>query len=140
VSPILVDTSFIVALLGRDERHHRACVKALRAVSAPLVTCEAVITESCCLLRTHPRAVEAVLENVNRGVFGLSVRLDEVLESIKSLMKRYARVPMDFADAWLVALAERLGTGRILTLDGDFRVYRWRRTKAFEYLVDVADR
>jgi predicted nucleic acid-binding protein len=140
VSPILVDSSFIVALLGRDERHHEACVDALQSLSAPLVTCEAVITESCYLLRSHPKAVEAVLENVDRGVFGLAARLDELAGTINVFMKRYARVPMDLADAWLVALAERLGTGRILTLDGDFRIYRWRRTKAFEYLVDIGDR
>jgi len=51
-------------------------------------------------------------------------------------MKRYARVPMDLADACLVALAEVLGTGRILTLDSDFRIYRWRRTRRFDYLID----
>ena len=51
-------------------------------------------------------------------------------------MKRYARVPMDLADACLVSLADQLGTGRILTLDGDFLIYRWRRTRSFELLID----
>ena len=52
-------------------------------------------------------------------------------------MKRYARVPMDLADACLVALADALDSGRILTLDSDFRIYRWRRTKPFDLLVDL---
>jgi predicted nucleic acid-binding protein len=51
-------------------------------------------------------------------------------------MKKYARIPMDFADACLVHLADELGTGRILTLDSDFRVYRWRKARAFELLID----
>ena len=44
---------------------------------------------------------------------------------------------MDFADACLVYLADQLGTGKVLTLDSDFRVYRWRRGRAFELLVDA---
>ena len=44
---------------------------------------------------------------------------------------------MDLADACLVALAELLGTGRILTLDSDFHIYRWRRTRRFEMLVEA---
>jgi predicted nucleic acid-binding protein len=44
----------------------------------------------------------------------------------------YANVPMDFADATLVALAEEFGVGHIFTLDGrGFSTYRWRRTRRF---------
>jgi hypothetical protein len=38
----------------------------------------------------------------------------------------------------LVSLADELGTGRILTLDSDFRVYRWRKVRRFELLVPLA--
>jgi len=50
-------------------------------------------------------------------------------------MKRYADLPMDLADACLVQIANELGTGEILTLDGDFEVYRWRRNRRFENLI-----
>jgi len=39
---------------------------------------------------------------------------------------------MDFADATLVFLADRTNTPQIMTLDNDFRVYRFRGRKAFE--------
>ena len=136
MTPVLLDTGCIVGLLDRSERHHARCKQALAAVSGPLVTCEAVIAESCHLLRHHVGASDAILENVDRGVFRLPFRLDESSDDVRKLMKRYARVPMDFADACLVVLADALGTGRILTLDGDFRIYRWRRTRAFQMLVD----
>ena len=55
-------------------------------------------------------------------------------------MKRYASVPMDLADACLVSLADTLNTGRILTVDSDFQLYRWRRTRAFEALLDIETR
>jgi predicted nucleic acid-binding protein len=138
VTPVLLDTGVIVALLDRSERAHQACKEALSSLSGPLATCEAVIAEACYLLRHQAGAAEAILENVERGMFVIPFRLDESARDIRTLMKRYARVPMDFADACLVALADALGTGRILTLDGDFRVYRWRRTRTFELLLELA--
>jgi uncharacterized protein len=137
VTPVLLDTGCIVALLDRSEVHHRRCVEALGDVRGPLVTCEAVIAESCHLLREQRGASDAILENVERGVFRVPFRLDETTPAVRALMKRYARVCMDLADACLVAMADILDTGRILTLDSDFRVYRWRRTRPFELLVET---
>jgi hypothetical protein len=39
-------------------------------------------------------------------------------------MKQYADLPMDLADATLVALAERLKIQTIFTIDRDFHIYR----------------
>lgn len=50
-------------------------------------------------------------------------------------MAKYQNVPMDFADACLVRMAELMGSGKILTLDDDFDVYRWRKTRKFECLI-----
>lgn len=133
---VLLDTGVIVALLDRRERHHERCRAALQRLSGPLVTAEAVIAEACYLLRGVAGAPEAVLENVEKKVFQIPLHLEESAAGVRALMKRYSRVPMDLADACLVTLADALGTGRILTLDGDFRVYRWRRTRPFEILPD----
>lgn len=134
MTPILLDTGCIVALLDRSERNHRRCADAVAGLAGPLVTCEAVIAEACYLLRAVPRAADAVLENVERGVFEIPFRLDRATRGVRALMRRYANVPMAFADACLVHLAEELGAGRILTLDDDFAVYRWRRSRVFERL------
>jgi uncharacterized protein len=135
VKPVLLDTGVIVALLDRSERNHAACVEVVTALAAPLVTCEAVIAEACYLLRSIRGAPDAVLANVERGIFQVPFRLDAAVRAIRVLMKRYATVPMDLADACLVHLAETLETGAILTLDSDFGVYRWRRRRSFELLV-----
>lgn len=136
MTPVLLDTGVIVALLDRSERNHARCVEAIEAVAAPLITCEAVIAESCYLLRNLSGAPDAVLENVEAGVFEIPFRLIGASRNIRLLMKQYARVPMDFADACLVHLADEVGTGKLLTLDSDFRVYRWRKRRAFELLID----
>jgi uncharacterized protein len=135
MNPVLLDTGVIVALLDRSERKHAACVEVVAALAAPLVTCEAVIAEACYLLRGLRGAPDAVLANVERGIFQVPFRLDVTVGAIRALMKRYAGVPMDLADACLVHLADTLETGAILTLDSDFRVYRWRRRRPFDLLV-----
>ena len=50
------------------------------------------------------------------------------------LMQRYEDVPMDLADASLVAAAEALGTQRIFTIDSDFYIYRVNEREAFQVL------
>ena len=52
-------------------------------------------------------------------------------------MRKYAKLPMDLADASLVLLAEHLGHGRILSTDQrDFGVYRWKNRKPFHNLLE----
>ncbi len=132
---VLLDTGCVVALLDRSERNHRRCVETVAEVDAPLVTCEAVIAETCYLLRGVRGAADAVLENVEQGTFEIPFRLDRSTAAIRTLLRRYASVPMDFADACLVHMADELNTGRILTLDDDFAIYRWRRSRVFERLL-----
>jgi predicted nucleic acid-binding protein len=84
--------------------------------------------------RTARGAADAILRNVEEGIFTIPFRLTAATPLVRTLLKKYAKVPMDFADACLVTLAEALGTGRILTLDGDFHVYRWRKARRFEIL------
>jgi predicted nucleic acid-binding protein len=134
----LLDTGVIVALLDRDEHRHLQCVEVVSDIVGPLATCEAVIAESCYLLRRTHGAPEAVIRNVANGVFQTPVRLVDQTASIEKLLKKYRNVPMDLADACLVDLADQIDTGQILTLDSDFEIYRWRSRRKFQLLVDLA--
>ena len=69
MKPILLDTRMVVALLDQSERHHVQCASVVAKLGRPMVTCEAVIAESCSLVRRLSGAPELVLENVARGVF-----------------------------------------------------------------------
>jgi predicted nucleic acid-binding protein len=56
----------------------------------------------------------------------------EAMQRSRGLMQRYAGLPMDLADATLVALAEERGFRRIFTLDSDFYVYRLANGRTLE--------
>ena len=137
MKPVLLDTGVVVALLDRSERHHAQCAYVITHLRRPLVTCEAVIAESCYLLRQLSGAAEVVLENVARGVFLIPFQLSRAASPVRNIMRKYSDQPADFADACLIHLADELNTGEILTLDRDFAHHRWRRTRRFDLLIDL---
>ena len=137
MSPVLLDASVVVALLDRSERYHERCATAVQKLESPLVTCEAVVAESCYFLRRLPPAVDAILENVARGVFQIPFQLSSVGGEVAHIMRKYRDVPADLADACLIYAAGQLGAGEILTLDHDFEIYRWGRGKPFHLLISL---
>ncbi|MSU77975.1 MAG: PIN domain-containing protein [Gemmataceae bacterium] len=136
--PVLVDTGFIVARLDRREQYHAECLEALDSLDDRMITCEAVIVESCYLLRHVAGTRDAILENIRQGILQIPYALTSRSAEVGVLLRKYADVPMDLADACLVDLATQTGSGRILTLDSDFKIYRWGRNRAFELLIDIA--
>ncbi len=137
MKPVLLDTGVVVALLDRSERYHARCAEAVGELERPLVTCEAVIAESCYLLRRLPGAAETILENVARGVFHIPFQLSQSAAPVAAIMRKYRDQPADFADACLIHLADELNAGEILTLDREFVQYRWRKTRRFDLLIDL---
>ncbi len=59
---------------------------------------------------------------------------EPVLCRAYELMEKYRDVPMDFADATLVAYAESTEMRKVFTLDSDFHIYRLHGMHAFEVL------
>ena len=112
MSPVLLDASVVVALLDRSEQYHERCVTSVQELEAPLVTCEAVVAESCYLLRKLPPAVDAILENVARGVFQIPFQLSRTAAEVAQILSKYHDVPADLADACLIYAAGQLGVGR----------------------------
>ncbi len=60
---------------------------------------------------------------VDAGPF-VTFALQDQWPSVRSLMRRYADVPMSLADACLVRMCEMDPAVRVMTLDSDFTVYR----------------
>jgi len=122
-------------MLRRDDRHHQRCVEAIEPFRGLLLSTEAVLTEAMHLLAENPGGQQACLELFIRAAAILVPVTRPSLQRCKSLMAQYEDVPMDFADATLVTLAEDTGIRDVFTLDRKgFQVYRIGRRETFRML------
>lgn len=130
----LADTGPLVALIDAGEPDHARCRDAIAGLSAPLLTTWPVLTEAMHLLGDAAgwRGQRALWDLLGHDVLSLADLGDAERRRARALMEKYADVPMDLADATLVAVAESRGVRRILTLDRDFGVYRLHGRHAFE--------
>jgi predicted nucleic acid-binding protein len=122
-----------VSLLDRSQSHHKACSAFFRRWTRPILTTEAVVTETTHLLGRFDGGAVAALRFVVEGGAILVPGALEALTRAQAIMRKYADVGLDYADATLVVLAEDAGTGHVLTLDRrDFSALRWRGNRAFQ--------
>ena len=132
---LLLDTGAFVALVDRSERLHADCVAVLESWTGPVVTTEAVLTETLYLVGPQWKAQQVCLEFILRGAFQLIPSSQASLRRVAALMDRYHNVPMDFADATLVVLGEELETEWVFTLDRrGFNTYRLKQRKGFQLI------
>lgn len=125
---ILVDTGPLVALFDPADHSHRGCVQILRRIEEPLCTTLPVLTEAFHLLTPDSLGALRLMDFVADRGLSVWFASDESMDRAFELMRQYASLPMDFADASLVSAAEVLGTRKIFTIDRtDFSVYRIRR-------------
>jgi predicted nucleic acid-binding protein len=121
---IVVDTGPLVAILNRRDKHHAWAREHFARLSPPLLTCEGVLSEASYLLGHGSSGGAAVVTLVERGVLRVEFRCQDEAPRVRGLMERYASVPMAFADACLVRMAELHHDATVWTVDSDFRIYR----------------
>jgi predicted nucleic acid-binding protein len=132
---VLVDAGPIVALIDADEEDHAACRAALSRLSGTLFTTWPAFSEAMYLLGRIGWKAQNGAWQMQQGGSLVIADLDATgTTKAAGLMKQYSNVPMDLADATLVALAEALEIRRIFTLDSDFHVYRYRDRQSFQVL------
>jgi len=129
---LLLDTGALVSLLDRSQSRHPEFVRFYSNWTAPVVSTEAVLTEATLLLSRTPGGRAACLDFFLSGGAVLVPPSAASLRRCRDLIDRYADLPMDYADATLVALAEELDTNLVLTTDRrDFAVYRLGARRRF---------
>ena len=122
---LLLDTGALVSLLDRSQTHHRRFVRFFEDWHGCVVSCEAVLTEATQLLGRVHGGRKACLDFFLAGGAVLAPSTLGSLRRCRTLMETYEDLPMDFADATLVVLAEELGTNLVFTTDRrDFSTYR----------------
>jgi predicted nucleic acid-binding protein len=114
---ILADTSGIIAMLDRDDRHHIAVVEVIQTDTVLVPTTILPEVDYLATKYLGERVARSFLEAVIRGEFTYLPVESIDLERGLAVMARYQGVPLGVVDASLVALAERLHISKILTLD-----------------------
>ncbi len=131
----LIDTGAILAIVDADDVWHTLCLQALGSLRMPLLTTEAVLTETFHLTGKNRHKIEKAWRFVRSGALTIRQIDDSDLLEHHALMAQYADRPMDFADATLVHLAARERLSVILTIDrDDFETYRLPGRKKFTIL------
>ena len=135
----LLDAGPLIAYLDSGDPSHARVTEVVEAFTGRVATTSAVVTEAMHLvghLEHGPRRLAELLGATDAEIVDFSRPAD--LSEAVSLMEKYANLPMDFADATLVLLAEALGAHHIATLDRrGFSAYRTRKGRAFRLVLDA---
>ena len=117
----IADTGFLVAFVSLNDRHHEWAVSIAEEFTEPLLTCEAVLSETA----FHLGSCSAVLKLINQQLVTLAFDCNDHLPQLEALAKRYADRKPDLADLCLIRLSELYPKYPVITTDlADFRVYR----------------
>ncbi len=122
---VLIDAGPLVALVNAADRQHDRCREAARLIREPVGTVWPAVTEAMYLLDFSWDAQDGLWDLMDSAKVELLPLGTGDSARMRELMRKYRDLPMDLADAALVAIAEREGIARIFTLDRrDFEIYR----------------
>jgi predicted nucleic acid-binding protein len=121
---IIVDSGPLIALFDADDHYHRRALEFVRQSRAKLLSTMAVITEAMYVLDESLPARRNLLSWIQNGGLALIEPEAGDFERIMELIEKYVDLPMDLADAVIVALCERLGVTHVASVDRHFAIYR----------------
>lgn len=120
----IVDTGPLVAFLDRGERYHAWTVEQVQSLDVPLLVCEPVLAEAMYLLSGQHKAQDALFSLLAGGALRIGFQVNEHVDALRALQRKYRDRPISLADACIVRMAELFERHLIFTLDSDFTVYR----------------
>lgn len=119
----IADTGFLVAFANRRDTHFPWAFALAEYISEPLLTCEAVLAETA----YHLRNSDLVLRFLETGLVRLAFEIEGHRSELGELARRYSDRQPDLADLCLIRMSELNPQLPVITVDGDFRVYRRNR-------------
>jgi len=132
---VLLDTGPLLSFLAAGLGHHAWVCEQWQRLHPPLLTCEAVLTETAFLLKREGKEADPLFELLERGALRIGLDIESERADLRALMSRYRDRPMSLADACLVRLSEFHRTCTVFTLDSDFRIYRRHGNKVIPLLI-----
>jgi len=114
---ITLDTSAMIAAIDQTDAHHDEVIAVAEQETGPIVLPVPILAEITYLIERTigARMVEDFLATVIQGDFALDCCEQDFPRAL-ALVARYRDLPLGYADASVIACAERRG-GKVLTLD-----------------------
>jgi uncharacterized protein len=128
---VLIDTGPIKALFDERDNYCLPVRKYFESFKGKLYTTLAVVTEVSYLLDENKFLQLGFIDWIKESAVTVMEINNADFQMIHKYMTKYKDTPMDFADASLVILANKLSLNKIMTLDTDFDVYRTISGKKF---------
>jgi uncharacterized protein len=132
---VIIDTGPLVAFLNKHDTHHDWAYSQFSLLTPPFITCEAVLSEACFLLRNFQYGPKNILELVDRGLIILPFNLELESKAMIQLLDKYKNIPMSLADGCLVRLSEQISDSIICTLDIDFKIYKRNKREIIPLII-----
>lgn len=116
-SVAIVDTGPLYAAVDRDDEDHHRSLAVLARRGLRLIIPALVVAEACYLIGTRLGARVEARFVATLADFDVRSPEPDDWHRISGLVKQYADFPLGSVDASVIALAERLQTRLIITLD-----------------------
>lgn len=132
----IADTGFVVALLNRQDQHH-ASVVTIYQKHQRIALPQPALTEIAYLVGRDAGipVVVQFLRSLPQSRFQVVNLSSTDSQRVADILETYQDSKIDFVDACVMAIAERLKLQTVLTLDRrDFTIFRPKHCKAFELL------
>ena len=124
---VYVDTSAWVSLADSSETHHQRIAETLRNRQGQLVTSDHILHETWMVMRYRhdAYAAETLVNSVRSGIAKIEVSGLADLEVAAAIGSSFADQDFSLSDRTSWAIMERLGIHQAISLDNDFRIYRF---------------
>jgi len=133
----LLDSGFLYASIDESDKHHESVKDAARRIRGNIILPVPAITETAYFLSKN-KSIEEVakfLDSLSVTKFQLETPTAEDYKRAAAILRKYNDANIDFVDAVIVAIAERLNITKILTVDRrHFSAFKPRHCAAFEIL------
>ena len=110
----LLDSGFLFATLNASEAEHQATIRVLQNIHEPIVLPVPAITEVTYLLArdiSNETAADFVTSLAATDLTLASPIQEDYVRSAE-ILRKYSDARLDFVDAWIVAIRERLNITR----------------------------
>jgi predicted nucleic acid-binding protein len=134
---LILDTGPLYASLDRSDQDHAACRALIEAAEEPLVIPAPVLVEVDYWIhrRLNPGALVALLADIEAGAYVVADLEKSDYARVRELCDRYADADVGFVDAAVLAVVERLGEPKLVTLDRrHFGLLRPRHRESIDLL------